>query len=1243
MNSILQTRLLPVALIVAGCCLAAAAQETRGTILGNVTDSSGAVVPAAQVTITNLDTNTVTRVTTNAAGLYEAPLLLPGSYEIAAEASGFRKLVRRGIVLNVGARLEINLPLQVGQVVDQVTVTAESPLLETTSASSGQTFDNRYVSELPVLGNSVMLMAGLAAGMQRTGGYNYLGLHSTVGASDYKTSGGVGGNEWTLDGTPNTGHSRRAAYLPYTDAVAEFRVESTTFDAGVGHTTGAVVSMQSKAGTNTYHGTLTESHWQQRWNATPSNDNAAYWQRVWNARNAGNSALAEQILREPKQPSGRSNNYAASIGGSVRIPKIYNGRDKLFFYFIFNGFKDAKTEEPGNKLHTVPTAEERRGDFSSKLRVNAARYQLYDPLTTRLDAATGLYTRNPFPNNIIPQARHLNPMYRFYERLYPLPNNPPQADAEGRNNYFNGSIPFNWDYKAFQNRVDFVKSDRHRFFGRWSYNKFVEDRADWTMETHRYLHSNALHRINKNVGVDWVYTLNARTILNVAAAYNRYFDAGLPTERLKFKPSDVGLPAYIDAKAGDLHLLPRLDFSDGSYRDVSGGYPVLNVMPAVGTLKADFMKYIGKHSVKAGWDGRMYYRSIGSPGNTSGNFEWRNNLLRRTNTQSGVGTFGPEWAAFLLGIPNAMSIDTNDNGYITTPYQAIFVQDTWRLTAKLTLTLGGRMEYEGSIKERFDRGLRDFDFDYVPPIAAAAQAAYAANPLPERPASDFIVKGGVRYLGLNAPRTRTDPTYRVMPRLGFAYAVSQKMVVRGGYGIYYDTLNVSHTTIDQSGYSRGTGTQMTNDNGVTWNYGYFTRNNPPVTDPFPVREDGTRFNVPFGNRLGADAYLGRGFTFLNPSYEPAEQHRWRIEIERQLLGNSVFAIAYAGAYVPNLSALSDQVNLRPLPERYWASGLARNQAIADDLGRQVPNPFYNLHLQFAASNPLLYQQLSTVGRFTSRMISKDALLRPYPHMSGLEVNNLPIGKNKYNALQVRYEKRFSAGWSVNTHYEWSHTMSKDWLANEFAPPLWRESDNSRPHRWVAQGIYELPFGKGKRLLNRSGALNAFLGGWQLGSILQVQSGEAIDFGNLFYYGDNYRDLVLPADQRSKDRWFDNTRIDQSYARSQGIADNSCAVPAGFRGFEGRSYCTPAGFHRRVFPNRMNWLRTSGLVQWDANVQKTVPITESLKAQFRVDLLNAPNHQVLGGPNTDPTSSSFGIINNFINTPRYIQFQLRLSF
>lgn len=1190
----------------------ASAQESRAAILGRVTDPSGSVVVGATIVVTNVGTNVSTRVSTNEAGLYEAPFLLPGEYQITAELTGFKKYERRGITLSVNSRVSIDVQMEVGGVSETISVTAQSPLLETTSASSGVVVENRRVMELPLGYNNPMQMSSLAPGMQRRD-FLWNAQHTTRGL-DYQVTGGVGGNEWSIDGTPNTSKGRGLAHLPYADAIEEFRVSSTTFDASEGHATGAFVSMQSKAGTNRAHGALTEQHWQQRWNATPTNTNAAYWGKIRAAEAAGNTALAQQLRSEPKQPSGRSNNWAGSFGGPVFLPKLYDGRNKLFFFFVVNGYNDRRSD-PDWQLSTVPTADERAGDFSRLLKFNATRYQLYDPLTTTFNSSTQQYSRLPIAGNRIPTSRFNNPMYDFYQKVFPLPNNPPQMDAEGRNNYFNGSLPFNWDYWSMQNRVDYVPTDKDRFFARWSYNHFLQYSDDWTFTTMPGLHTRDLTRITKMVNTDYVRTFSATTILNIGAAYNRHQGEDMVLGGRKYKPSDVGLPAYLDQKAGDLHTLPRVEVS--SYRSVSNPVRMLNPY-SLGTLKAEVSKYIGRHGLKFGWNGRMYIRAESVPGYTSGIFGFTNNLMRQTSSTTTAGDLGLSWASFILGIPNSMSADTSDSLYATTRYQALFAQDNFRVNSKLTLNLGVRMEATGGIKERFNRGLADFDPAAEVPIAAAAQAAYAARPLAERAASDFIVRGGPVYLGTSGRNTLTQGVVKLLPRLGFAFAMNPKTVIRGGYGVYYDVLDSHRQGIDQQGYSRATSTTITTDQGVSYLVGDPARGISPLVDPFPVRADGTRFNTPFGNTLGSSSYLGSGFSFLPYGYEPAKSQRWRLEIGRQLTANTMFTVGYTGSWVGNLSVSQ---NLRPLPERYWANGLIRNDAVASDMTRNVPNPFALSGMAgLATSNPVLYQRLSTLSFFTSSTIQKQQLLRTYPHMTGLTNAANPIGKNKSNALEFRFEKRISRGFTLETHYEWSHTMTKDWFINEYdETPAWRESDDSRPHRWVVTSLYELPFGKGKTLLNRRGILNTMFGAWQVGGIWQMQSGECIDFGNLFYYGNDYRAIALPADQRTKDHWLN---------------------PAGF---ETNASKAPSSYHRRVFPTRLNWVRTQRLAMLDANLQKTFFIRESFRAVFRLDLLNAGNRQVLGNPATNPTAANFGQITGIINNPRYIQFQLRLAF
>src|SRR5215470_17919851 len=323
----------------------ALAQETRSTILGTVKDQSGAAISGATVDVTNTETNSTTKLSTNSSGYFEAPYLLPGVYSITVTAQGFKRHVQQGYTLTVNSRQNVDITLEIGAAQESVTVTASTALLETTSGSGTASLEGRQISDLPVMGNSALLLIRGAPGMQWTSQPNYLSLHSNVGASGIGAAGGVGGNEFSLDGVSSMASGRRTGYLPYTDTVAELKVDTAPFDASKGHTTSATISLSTKSGTNDYHGQLTWQHWQQRLNATQSTTNAGYWGRIKQTEAAGNAALAEQLRSQSPQPSGRSNNWAGSAGGPVRAPKLFNGKDKLFFFFSYNGFKDVKTEE----------------------------------------------------------------------------------------------------------------------------------------------------------------------------------------------------------------------------------------------------------------------------------------------------------------------------------------------------------------------------------------------------------------------------------------------------------------------------------------------------------------------------------------------------------------------------------------------------------------------------------------------------------------------------------------------------------------------------------------------------------------------------------------------------------------------------------------------------------------------------------------------------------------------------------
>ncbi|MEK7407594.1 MAG: carboxypeptidase-like regulatory domain-containing protein, partial [Acidobacteriota bacterium] len=926
-------------ILLAGVSLPAASQETRGMIFGRVLDPQSSAVAGAPVTVTNRDTNAVTRLATNETGYYEASRLLPGSYEIAAEAPGFKKSIRGGIVLPVGSRLEIDLRLEVGAISESVSVTAEAPMLDTSNVSSGRILSNRTLMDIPVVANNVINLARLTTGMQTSGiNPSYAMLGSVSAASDYYLPGRVGGSEYSIDGAPNNGSGRQVAYLPYSDTVQEFRVETSNFDAAQGHSAGASVSMMTRSGANTFHGTLTLQHFQQRWQGTPFFVKQNYYRRIAQAEAAGDKSLADYLRSQDKQPAGRSNNYAATIGGPVILPKLFNGKDRLFFFFSYTGLKEGKTENPEGLNYTLPTLANRQGDFSQLLNVpDAVRYLIHDPLSVRPDPARPThYIRDPIPGNRIPRTRVINPAYDFYAKIPPTPNNEPlDPRAEPRNNYLAIGSPYIWDFHSLSNRVDANITTRHRIFGRWHLSDFLEDRSDWTYETARGLQTNGLNRLNRGATVDWVFARSSSTVLNFRFAASQFKSGNRTPVPQQYKPSDVGLPAYLDAKAGDLHILPTMSFS--GYQTIGRNYPAYDRFRSY-TGKADLSHIRGRHSLQSGFEARAQQRSGGGGGNTSGSFSFSNVYVRRNDDGfTPAGDLGLSWAAFMMGVPNGLNIATNDTYITGNPYFAWFAQDNWRLTTKLSVNIGLRLEHELGPTERYDRMIGYFDPLARLPISEAAESAYGRSPVPELPASSFRAQGGSVYPGVRgAGRRIYRNEFLWLPRVSAAYQLDSETVVRAGYGVYFDTINVLVTGPNQTGFSRTTSTNVTNDFGATWLAGDPRNGVSSLKDPFPVRPDGSRFDAPTRDALGLMAVAGRSFSYSRFDIRHARLRRWRAGLQRQFGANLVVEAAYAGQY-------SDRIpigqTLRPLPEGYWADGLKRNDVIPANLNANVTNPF----------------------------------------------------------------------------------------------------------------------------------------------------------------------------------------------------------------------------------------------------------------------------------------------------------------
>lgn len=1213
------------------------AQEARGAITGRVVDAQGAVVTGAKVSVTNSATNEIRRGETNATGYYEFNYLEPAPYVLNVEVPGFKKFRRAGVTVSVGTRLEIDVPLEVGTVAETVEVKADIPLLETTTASGGRVLDQQNLVNLPFSDLNPFALTALAPGMQWTGQPEYRRPFDNGGTSAFNTMGGVGQNEYTIDGMSVTGTNRRVGFTPPSDSISEFKLETSNFDASQGFTSGAAINVVSRSGANTLHGSIFNQHWQQRWNAT-----GHFARESWNA-----GVASGRISRDTqKQATGRSNNYGFMASGPVYIPKLFNGKDRMFWTLTWNGIRQSKAETTDGELNrTVPTAAMRQGDFSALLNApdGARRFTIYDPRSARREGNN--IVRTPFPGNRgIPV---LNPMYEFYSKLYPTPNNVPGlVTPEQTLNYLAFAMPKDEIFDSFVNRYDFVLSDKHRFNFRYQWNDRLANEYDWTYETARGLHSNGLTRINKGGNFGWLYMVNSSNILDVNFGISRFEEGSRNLNRTAFGPKDVGLPDYLEQRAGANRVLPAMDFNTIS--DVSGGYPTVGAIGTSGELRAGMTTIRGDHSFRYGWQERRNYWAGLGPGNSSGAFSWSNSWTRASNIDNVAVAHGHDWAAFMMGMPNGISIDTNDSTYLSTPRRALYFQDDWRVNRKLRLSLGLRYERENGISERFNRSLSAvFLPDLKQPFTDGAKAAYAANPVAQLPASQFNPVGGTTYLGQNGIDSATKGTNILLPKVGVVYSLNDKTVIRSGWGMYMDTLNSSNTRPDTFGYNQATSTPVSNDAGLTFCCGVgdaasIAQGRTPVNNPFPVRADGTRFDQPLQNALGGLPRVGRGFSSLPYDFRPSLQHRWRIGLQRELMRNTLLDVSYNGAYA--FLPVSQRIDF--LPEQYWATGNVRRQDTDNLLNGNVPNPYSIANLaSLRTASPAIYNYMAGQGFFTRTVMPLNQLLRPYGHMTnvsgvrpGVDWKSVQ-GFNRYHDMQLLIERRYSKGITSSFMYTWATSTVADNYLNEFdAKPSERVNNNVLPHRLAWTTIIETPFGKGRRFV-KDGVLSHLIGNWNMSWIYQRQSGPATDWGNRFFYGDlNQLETLFRSDELRRNdirQWFDGSLA----YRGGG------AIPQGFVGFEGRGANQPGSYHVRVFPQRLNALRADGIRNWDVKIERLFPIKaeRGIQARFSVDLLNATNHTNFSGPVTDPSNSNFGRVTGQRGLPRVIQFNLRVEF
>jgi hypothetical protein len=567
---------------VTGLCALAAlmaapafAQDPRAAIQGRVVDSSGGAVPGTTVTITNTSTGTVNTAVTNENGVYGFPFVAPGTYDVVVELSGFKRIEQKGVDARIADRLTLDFTLEVGGLEETVSVVGGAPLLETRTGSAGQVIDEKRIQLMPLSDGNPFTLTRLAAGTVYTGDLKFSRPFDNAGTSSVTANGASGGNEFTLDGSPNMAHGRRAAFVPPAGAVQEFKVETATFDAQQGHTAGATVNVTMKSGTNQYRG---DAYYHIRDEKFSKND---------------------FFLERANQPKAELDykRYGFTAGGPVNLG-FYNGRNKTFFFTAVEWLYDV-FPEPGQ--FTVPTEAQRNGDFSALLPLGI---QIYDPATARL--VNGQVRRDPFPGNIIP-ANRIDPVARNILNYYPAPNQP--GNAQGQNNYLSTNERGD-DFYSFNVRGDHQFNNDHKTFIRFSRNNRTEYRGNWTGEVNGIKPTgNFLYRINNALTADHVWTVTPSTVVNLRGSWSEFQEPSLRQHQGLFDPAGLGFSSDTASLFSGFQYFPRVE--PGAFSALGDSYAG-GTVSSIRTFQPTVTKFIGNHSVRVGYDLRLY-REVSNP------------------------------------------------------------------------------------------------------------------------------------------------------------------------------------------------------------------------------------------------------------------------------------------------------------------------------------------------------------------------------------------------------------------------------------------------------------------------------------------------------------------------------------------------------------------------------------------------------------------------------------------------------
>jgi hypothetical protein len=1219
------------------------AQEFRGSLTGQVADPTGAAIPNAQVAVTSTTTGTTSRTVTGPQGFYNVPFLTPGEYQISVDAPGFKKYVQTGINVLTAQTMTVNVSMTLGSASTSVTVHADAALIDTGDASTGQVLTAEEVADLPSNGRNPLGFArdeyGAIPKMKHATASATPFQGST--ADDFSLGGGLSSsNELLLNGVPDMQDSGRTAlFSPQADSVSTIRVDEFNANASIGDTSGGTIDITTKAGTNQYHGAASEFY---------------QGTRVGSAR---------PFLQTPGQPvsSSHYSQYGGAIGGPVRIPKIFDGRNRLFFEYAYEAY--IGSTPPSATVSEVPTCAERGmnapasgsafcadnpsgtpdyPDFSALLAANST-YQLYDPYSSTGSGST--FARAKIPNNQFVNAVNaaggtgiaLDPIARNLLQYVPAPNTSATATSTGENNYTTYS-PNPANYKSHSLRLDYNISQSNHIFGEAHRGKYLTSGSD-------YFHDLATGTITDQIysggEVDDVHTFTPTLNLDSRLGMSRYQNVNA-VKSSGVKPSTFGFPTYIDQNS-TAYAMPRINFTD-SVSPVSIGV-VPGSLEFQDTIQLFEMvtKVRGRHTYKAGIDMRAQKQSNLSPGDANGLFTFTSNtgannpIAVNDNSNANTVPFGGSFALFALGIVNGGTENIAPAYQFNNWYQAYFIQDDWKVASNLTVSVGLRMEHETPVVESGNRMVTGWNSTTSNAMTSAAASAYTTNlaadtgspSLPYLPSSINPTGGTIYATSSNRSAYVTSPIY-LSPRLGVSWAPSalhEKTVFRFGFGVYNNPFS-DYTGSGNAGQAYG----YTATNTLVQNGTVTTNTQTPwveIDNPFPPTASGGIPATPIvpisGNANGINQNLDQAMAF-DASVKVPYAERLSVDVQHQFGTNWMLEVGYIMTHGVHLSYNNQISNTPVLP--YYTHALYNNTTLDNALGSTgttygVANPFKGLGTPYTNSQ----------GMLTAARITAAQAISPWPEYTTVTEDLIPGAATEFDALNTRLQKRMSYGLDMNITFTYSKLL--DTAQNNTGGPLnYQENSSDFPLKLNAQVIYDLPFGHGRTFGgNMNRVLDEAVGGWEVSTVYGFLSGAVLSWStNSIYQGNGtWKDFA------NNPHFYSTSQPSFNIASIYNVTTNSVAVGSA----PAYSAGAPGSYNYRVFPQ--NLLRQDHENNWDLSLFKGFRMGDWALWQFRIDAFNAFNRPQFSGANVSPGSTSFGYVTGVQNSARQLQGGLHLAF